>query len=200
MRVLIYYAHPGHRHSHANRALVSAIKVIDDVRLVDLYAEYPRHDIDVGQEQARLIDHDVILFQFPLFWYSSPSLVKEWQDLVLQQGFAYGTGGDALKGKYFGLVITTGSAEEAYQTDGFQKFPLTTFLTPFQRMAELCQMQYLPPYVLHSALHTPEENGLYAHARGYQHYVQGLRDDTLDLSACVKKAVLSADHFGKSEI
>lgn len=197
MRVLIYYAHPGHRHSTANRALMSVVKPMNGITWVDLYAEYPRHNIDVAVEQSRLNGHDAILFQFPLFWYSAPSLVKEWQDLVLQYGYAYGEGGDALKGKHFGLVLTTGSQREAYQSDGFQKFPLTTFLTPFQRTAELCQMDYLPPYVLHSALRSAEENGLEAHANCYQHYVQGLRDDTLNLKKLKKTDILTAENFIK---
>lgn len=195
MRVLIYYAHPGHRYSKANRALVAAVQPMDSITWVDLYAEYPRHNINIAIEQSRLNDHDVILFQFPLFWYSSPSLVKEWQDLVLKYGYAYGEGGDALKGKHFGLVLTTGGQEEAYQKDGFQKFPLTTFLTPFQRTAELCQMDYLPPYVLHSALDAPEASGLEDHARGYQQYVSGLVDGTIDLKKLRKNDVLTAKNF-----
>ena len=90
--LIVYYAHPGHKHSHVNRHMARAAQGVDGITCVDLYGEYPRFDIDVTIEQQRLLDHDVILFQFPVFWYSSPSIVKEWQDLVLEHGFAYGAG------------------------------------------------------------------------------------------------------------
>lgn len=199
MKTLVYYAHPGHQYSRANKALCHVAHTIDDITFVDLYAEYPRHDIDVVQEQARLNDHDAILFQFPLFWYSAPSLVKEWQDLVLEYDYAYGPRGDALKGKYFGLVLTAGGGEDAYQTDGFQRFPLTTFLTPYQRTAELCQMHYLPPYVYFGALAEPATNGLDAHCEGYRHYLEGLRDDRLPLGKILSMDLLKPEQFITSE-
>ncbi|MCH5375349.1 MAG: NAD(P)H-dependent oxidoreductase, partial [Planctomycetes bacterium] len=80
--LIVYYAHPGHKYSHVNARMAETAAAIDGITFVDLYAEYPRHDIDIDREQARLIEHDVILFQFPMFWYSTPSLIKEWEDLV----------------------------------------------------------------------------------------------------------------------
>ena len=58
------------------------------------------------QRGCGLLDHDVVLFQFPLFWYSTPSILKEWQDLVLEHGFAYGAEGDALDGKRMMIAVT----------------------------------------------------------------------------------------------
>lgn len=76
-KLLVYYAHPGHKYSHANKAMVEVAKTVNDITFVDLLAEYPRHTINVEKEQERLREHDVILFQFPLFWYSTPSIIKE---------------------------------------------------------------------------------------------------------------------------
>ena len=98
-RLIVYFAHPGHNYSHVNRHMARAAKKVDDVTFVDLYQDYPRFDINVDVEQERLLNHDVILFQFPLFWYSTPSILKEWQDIVLEHGFAYGTDGDNLPEK-----------------------------------------------------------------------------------------------------
>ena len=110
-RLLVYYAHPGHKYSRANSAMAEVAKKKKNVTFVDLYREYPRYDIDVDLEQQRLIDHDVIIFQHPLFWYSTPSLVKEWIDLVLEHGFAFGAGGDKLKGKVM-MNATTAAGPE----------------------------------------------------------------------------------------
>ena len=105
-RLIVYYAHPGHKYSKANRAMVAQAREVRGISFVDLYAEYPRFDIDIDREQVRLLEHDVILFQFPMFWYSTPSLIKEWEDLVLEPGFAYGAGGDKLTGKRLMLAVT----------------------------------------------------------------------------------------------
>ena len=93
MKTLVLFAHPAHRHSRTNRLMLEAARRIAGVTIVDLYADYPRFEIDVEREQQRLLEHDAIVFQFPLYWYSTPSLLKEWQDLVLEHGFAYGEHG-----------------------------------------------------------------------------------------------------------
>ena len=99
-RILVLLAHPALGRSEANKPMVSATRKVAGVSLVDLYAEYPRFEIDIDREQARLRESDVIVFLHPLYWYSTPSLLKEWQDLVLEHGFAYGQQGTALHGKY----------------------------------------------------------------------------------------------------
>ena len=83
----------------------------------DLYEAYPDLDIDVAREKALLLAHDVIVWQHPFFWYSTPAILKEWQDLVLEFGWAYGPGGTALRGKLFVSAITTGGREAAYDAD-----------------------------------------------------------------------------------
>ena len=58
-RLIVYYAHPGHKHSHVNRFMARAAESTDGITYVDLYRDYPRFDIDVNIEQQRLLDHDV---------------------------------------------------------------------------------------------------------------------------------------------
>ena len=101
MKVLVLYAHPAQQHSRVNAAMALVAQNIDGISFVDLYAKYPRLDLNIEAEQQRLLDHDAIVFQFPLMWYSTPPILKEWQDLVLEYGFAYGEGGDALAGKLY---------------------------------------------------------------------------------------------------
>ena len=72
--------------------------------------------------------HDVIVFQHPLFWYSSPSIIKEWEDLVLEYGFAYGAAGTRLRGKLCLTAITTGGPPEAYDRLGYNFFTIRELL------------------------------------------------------------------------
>ncbi len=192
-RLLVYYAHPGHRTSHANRAMAEVVPSIADVTFVDLYRLYPRHNIDVVAEQARLNACDVVLFQFPLFWYSTPSLIKDWLDLVLQHGFAYGAGGDQLAGKRMQLAVTAAGSEEAYTASGYQSYPLRTFLTPLEQTARLCQMRFPAPYVLFSSLNAPTSDALNAHVDGYRRLLTAIKDDAYDFDRADEMALVTFD-------
>lgn len=182
-QVLVYYVHPGHKHSRANRQMLAEAQSTAGINVVDLYAEYPRFEIDIEREQGRLLDHDTIVFQFPMFWYSTPSLLKEWQDLVLEHDFAYGSNGERLKGKQMLLAITAAGASSDYQKDGFQRYDIRTFLTPLEQTARLCQMNFLPPYLLFSSLHATTDGRIEQHAIGYRRLLEALRDDRFDHSA-----------------
>lgn len=193
--LLVYYAHPGHKYSTANRAMFAQANGVDGITVVDLYAEYPRFDINVEREQRRLLDHDVILFQFPMFWYSTPSLIKEWEDLVLEYGFAYGSDGDKLKGKRMMLAITAAGPSDAYTPLGYQHYPVRTFLTPLEQTARLCQMDFSAPYVLYSSLHAPAEGRITPHASAYRQLLEAVRDNRYDFQAVAERDVLGFDEL-----
>ena len=165
---------------------------LSGVTLVDLYALYPRFKIDVDAEQQRLLEHDVIVFQFPIYWYSTPALLKEWQDLVLEHGFAYGGDGCRLGGKLFLVAATAGGAERDYAADGLNHFPIRTLLTPLEQTAQLCRMRYLPPLVLFAALQASTSERAQQHVDRYRQLLEGLRDERLDLEQAMQQELL--DH------
>lgn len=132
--------------------MVNGVAEIDGVTFHDLYEEYPDFYIDVEREKALLEGHDRIVWQHPLYWYSSPALLKQWFDVVLQYGWAYGPGGDALKGKTVKSVITTGSGPRSYDRKGHHRFSIDEFLRPFEQTAVLCGMVYEEPIVFFKAL------------------------------------------------
>ena len=149
-RILVIFSHPALQSSRANKQLLQAIEGLEGVTVHDLYQHYPDMFIDVKREQALLCEHDIIVFQHPFYWYSCPAIMKEWMDLVLEYGYAYGPEAHALKGKQWLSAITTGGAPESYCSEGYNSRPLLDFLLPFQQAATLCGMNWLPPFVLHS--------------------------------------------------
>ena len=192
-RLLVYYAHPGHQHSRVNKVLAEIGRNHPDLTFCDLYATYPRHQIDIDKEQQKLLEHDVILFQHPLFWYSTPSLIKEWIDLVLEHGFAFGAGGDKLQGKIMLNATSAAGPQDAYTSKGYQHYPLRTFLTPLEQTARLCHMSYCAPYVLYSALDADEETKIPQHAKGYQDLLNAICRDNFDFSKAIATDVLTAE-------
>ncbi|TGN18155.1 NAD(P)H-dependent oxidoreductase [Leptospira idonii] len=157
-KILILFSHPSFEKSKANQILVDQIPSSPYITLHDLYEEYPDFQIDVRREQQLLLDHDIILPQHPFHWYSSPPLFKHWIDSVLEQGWAYGSGGDKLRGKKWIQVITTGGGKTAYSREGFHKYSIEEFLLPFTRTAELCGMEYLSPFLLQGTFHLTERD------------------------------------------
>jgi len=118
-------------------------------------------------------------------------LLKEWQDLVLEHGFAYGHEGEALKGKQFLCAISTGGPKKAYQCDGSNHYTIQELLQPLEQTAQLCGMEYLPPFVLFGARTAVEENRLSAHIESWQSVLTQLGNGELAAKQFSKDDLLS---------
>ncbi|ANT63883.1 MULTISPECIES: NAD(P)H-dependent oxidoreductase [Prosthecochloris] len=175
-KILIVFAHPAFEKSRVNRQLMRELASVPGVTLHDLYEQYPDGDIDVVTERECLEEHDVILFQFPLFLFGIPALLKEWMDLVLVHGWAFGQGGGALRGKLFSCVLSTGGSRSSYSKTGANRFTVRELLAPLEQVANLCRMRFLPPFVVHGTNVITRE-GIQNAAAGYRVVLQRLGDD-----------------------
>jgi len=162
--------------------MADAVHRLNSVTLVDLYAEYPHFQIDIDRDQARLLAHDVIVFQHPLYWYSTPAILKELQDLVLEHGFAYGTDGTALNGKFFFNALTAGGLEAAYCAEGYNHFSIRELLHPIEQTAMLCGMTYLPPFALFGSRTAVEDGRLDRHITDWVKLLKAVRDNHIDVA------------------
>ncbi|WP_368904566.1 NAD(P)H-dependent oxidoreductase [Taklimakanibacter lacteus] len=187
MKILILFAHPRLSGSHVQRTLSDAVSSLSGVTFHDLYAAYPDFTIDVAREQALLAEHDVIVLQHPFYWYSAPAIIKEWLDLVLELGWAYGPGGDKLHRKFLMNAISTGGADAAYRRHGRNRFEITDLLSPFNQSAHLCGMAYLEPFVVFAGRWLTAED-LALKASDYQGLIEGLRDGHIDPMTRLAKA------------
>ena len=157
-KTLIILTHPNMSQSKLNKALIESIKDEKDVTIHDIYAFYKNADsIDVAKEQELLLAYDRIVFQYPLYWYSTPGLLKDWQDQVLAYGFAYGSTGNKLAGKEFKIAVTIGAASDAYQPNGFMQTTINDLLKPLQTMAHMTQMVFTPTFTVYGALAITDE-------------------------------------------
>lgn len=173
--VLVLVAHPQMEQSRANLALMRAATALQhdkrpghpaSVAVRDLYALYPDYLIDSAAERAALAAARLVVWQFPIHWYSMPPLMKLWVDEVLAFGWAYGPGGTALRGKDLWLVATTGGPEDSYRPDSYNRYFFDAFLPPFEQTAALCGLRFLPPMLLHGA-HRATDAEITAHAQFY---------------------------------
>jgi len=180
-RVLVLFAHPVLERSRVNRRMLGAIRDLPGVTIHDLYEAYPTLGIDVAREQELLVEHDVVVFQHPFYWYSTPAILKEWQDLVLEHGWAYGPSGTKLRGKITLNAISTGGPAIAYQREGYNRFTVRELLAPWEQTAHLCGMRFLAPFVVHAALRIVGDDDLGARRDAYRRLIEGLRDERFDL-------------------
>lgn len=115
---------------------------------------------DIIIEQEKLLWANMVIFQFPLWWYTMPAILKGWFDRVYAYGFAYGVGehsdshwgdrfGDGtLKGKRAMLIITAGGWQSHYSAKGIND-PIDDLLFPIQHgMLYYPGFDVLPPFVV----------------------------------------------------
>lgn len=174
-RVLVLFAHPAFHRSRVQRALAKAVRDLAGVTFHDLYDAYPDFDVDVPREQALVEAHDVVVLQHPFYWYGTPPLVKQWFDLVLELGWAYGKGGDALAGKRMLCAISAGGIEQAYCEAGANRFSVRQLLAPIEQTARLCGMVFLDPFVVYGT-HALDGDEIAAAAAAYEARIEALRD------------------------
>jgi len=189
-KVLIIFAHPRLEKSRVNQMLIKHIPKRDNITFHDLYERYPDFNIDIEYEKDLLAKHKIIVWQHPFYWYSSPALLKQWIDMVLEFEWAYGPGGDALKDKVVMNVITTGGARESYQGTGYNSFTISEFLRPFEQTANLCKMIYLPPFTVQST-HRLTDEDLEKYANQYDILLQKLSGEKLQYNKLQKLEIMN---------
>ncbi|HEU0030164.1 MAG TPA: NAD(P)H-dependent oxidoreductase [Kofleriaceae bacterium] len=194
-RILVLFAHPVMERSRVNRRLLAATRDLEHVTVQDLYEAYPTLGIDVAREQELLLAHDVIVFQHPFYWYSVPAILKEWQDLVLEHGWAYGAGGTHLRGKITLNVVSTGGPPQAYQKGGYNRFTMRELLSPWDQTAYLCGMRFLAPFTVHAALRVAGDDDVAPKVAAYRRLLIALRDETIDLERAATAENLLDDLF-----
>lgn len=191
--VLILFAHPAYEHSRTQRSLIEAASNLSHVTLHDLYEAYPTFHVDQRAEQRLLRRHDIIVFQHPLYWYSAPALLKQWQDVVLEHGWAYGETGHQLRGKVALHAVSTSAAEFEPEHGLGPTCNVRQFLSPWETTAQLCGMRFLAPFVVHGFRVDRSAEQLRDAAANYRRLLEGLRDGRVDLDKAATRPALHYD-------
>lgn len=113
---------------------------------------------DVVEEQRKLLAADLVILQFPLWWFGMPAIMKGWIDRVWAQGLAYGYQGAGNRHRYgeggfMGrralLSVTTGGPAADYGPRGING-PLDALLFPITHGTLFYPgMQVLPTHAVH---------------------------------------------------
>lgn len=153
-KVLVIQAHDDMKISRVNKRFAQEIQDCENVEIRDLKALYPDYKIDVEAEQEAIRKADKIVFQFPMFWFNAPSILKEWMDKVYSLGFAFDVTSEGyerreLDGKEFMLAVSMGGHEAAYSGDYKS---VDECLTPYIYTAKFCGMRVVEPFYTYRAM------------------------------------------------
>ena len=170
MNTTVLVFHPHFDRSRVNRALADAAEGVPGVQVRRMYELHPDLRIDVAAEQAVLAAADRIVLQFPMYWYSCPPLLKQWEDDVLTHGWAYGSTGTALRGKELLLAVSPGAPADKYRRDGDYRYRVTDLLRPFQATSNLIGTRFVTPFVTAGAMSIGDAE-LAARAEDYAAYL-----------------------------
>lgn len=161
MKTLIIAAHPDLAQSTVNqRWLAELAKQPERYTVHHLYAAYPDGKINVPREQALVQAHGSVVFQFPVYWFNCPPLLKQWFDDVLTYDWAYGSGGKAFAGRKTGIAVSLGAPAADYQAGGAVGYTVAEALRPFELSLRYCQADWQPLF----AFHTIDSNAGYNEA------------------------------------
>jgi putative NADPH-quinone reductase len=173
-KTLVLVFHPNLAQSKANKHLVRRLQQQQsEYQIIDMYQLYPDGTIDVTAETKRLLSCSRLVLQFPVFWYSTPPLLKAWQDAVLTPMYYlnYATEGALLQGLPVLLAATAGNTVEAYSPQGSNKYALEQLFIPLQATAHRCGWAWHRPFVLYQA-HKATAEILTGEAERYLDYLR----------------------------
>lgn len=154
--VVVISGHPNLDESWTNKVILQQLdQHIESIDIRRLDVLYPEYKIDIEAEQNALVDADIIVLQYPYYWYSVPALLKKWIDDMFAFNFAFGPEGDKLKNKHFILSFTVGGPEESYDPLGYNHFTIEELTRPLQQTCYLAGMVYHSPVYTHRMVYIP---------------------------------------------
>ncbi|XP_014029474.1 NAD(P)H dehydrogenase [quinone] 1 [Salmo salar] len=120
-----------------------------------------RLSADITEEHRKLSEAEVVIFQFPMYWFTVPAIMKGWMDRVLTLGFAYTSekrySQGIFKDKKAMLSFTTGSHESMFSANGING-DMNVTLWPLQNgILHYCGFQVLAPQIFWAPPHITSE-------------------------------------------
>ncbi|TPR18231.1 NAD(P)H-dependent oxidoreductase [Apilactobacillus timberlakei] len=160
MKTLVIVSHPEYDNSMTESFLNQCQNDIEEVDWLVLDHLANNYEFDVDKEQKRLVKYDRILFQFPMYWYSSPALLKKYEDDIFTRSFTYANEDGKLKGKELGIITTLGEPLKNYTVGGSEGFSINEILKPYQALAFKSGMKFIKPFAVDQfAYMTDDEKG-----------------------------------------
>lgn len=156
-KTLVLVFHRDLTQSKVNAHLTRAASNLPNVDVIDIKARHPDGEIDMfgkaAEDAQMLLAAERIVLQFPIQWYATPALLKNWIDAVLTRMYYVmaESEGDQLIGTPLMVTATAGNTSEAYSRNGANYYSIDEILTPLKATAHRCGLPWHAPFVLFEA-------------------------------------------------
>ncbi|WP_027167556.1 NAD(P)H-dependent oxidoreductase [Mesorhizobium sp. WSM3224] len=150
---------------------------------------------DISVEIEKLKRADFVLFQFPVWWFGMPAMLKGWADRVFARGFAYLPGRKydtgMFKGKLAMVSATTGTSADTYAPDGIDGDILTLLWPIHNGLLRYSGFDVLPPFVAHMPGRVGDD--------GRKSYLETYRKRLEDIDGTPRLFFHPGEDYGKNE-
>ncbi|WP_413628206.1 NAD(P)H-dependent oxidoreductase [Fructilactobacillus vespulae] len=145
MKTLVIISHPEYDDSETQAFLKKAVQNFTNVT----WHRLPNQQtFDPEEEQRLLMQFERIVFQFPMYWYSAPASLKQWEDDVLTRSFTFATEQARLAHKELLIVTSLGYPENDFQAGSREGFSISEMLVPYRALAYRSGMKFMSPLVI----------------------------------------------------
>ncbi|NQX83650.1 MAG: NAD(P)H-dependent oxidoreductase [Mycoplasmataceae bacterium] len=157
-KILIIQAHNNFEKSLVNKELISVAKEMENVEIIDIYDRYKGSKVGwmdkglISEDRKIAMESDVIVYQFPFHWYTSPPMLDNWIEWFLGYGWAHG-GKYSLKDKEITVSYTAGEVKSDYTKNGVSLYDSDEFIKRFIATANYCQMKWVDHFKVIGASH-----------------------------------------------
>lgn len=131
---------------------------------------------DIRTEQDKVARADLVIIQFPLWWFGPPAILKGWFDRVFTRGFGYLPGckydTGLMRGKLAMLSVTTGTSADTYAPDGIDGEILDILWPVHNGLLRYTGFDVLVPNIVHM----PGRISDTERAAALQHYASRLQN------------------------
>src|ERR1700722_13460622 len=146
---------------------------------------------DIVAEQKKLARAEILILQFPIWWFGMPAILKGWADRVLARGFAYVAGRSMLRGKTAMIAATTGTSADTYAPDGIDGDIHTVLWPVHNGLLRYCGFDVIEPFVAHMPGHVGPEVR--------QRYLDDYRTRLFDIAHAPRLFFHPAQDYGRNE-
>lgn len=140
---------------------------------------------DVQAEIDKLDRADLLVIQYPMWWYQPPAILKGWLDRVLTYGGVYTSSVRYDRGRYRGrralLSVTTGGPEETFAYNG-RNADIDLLMWPMCFSLYYVGYDVLPPFVafgVESGVRYSDDDAVQARLAGHEAAL-AVRLETID--------------------
>lgn len=170
-KTIVIVGHPNIERSVINRYWTESLMGKVTLHYLEEAAPLDK-PLDVVSEQALLEQYERIIFQFPLYWYGAPAIFKRWLDEIMTFGWAYGAGGDKLKGKELGVAVSCGGAQTEFSLEGYQMYSLEEYMRQYEGVAAFVQMKWIGLHAFYDTFSEDVFKRLPENSRQYLAFLQ----------------------------